>query len=110
MLQLNCLVLNDKPAHNFVIDIKDTETVDALREAIKHKLHPKFEDVPAAALVLWRDNQRITDIKDSGINAIPDCDQWLLAGNQLSKVFLDSPPDPDNLHIIVECSPTGKCE
>jgi hypothetical protein len=48
------LVLGDDPSHIFEIKIAPTESVSALKELIKEKKSPQFDDVPADYLKLWK--------------------------------------------------------
>jgi hypothetical protein len=49
-----CWVQGEDPARRFDISITSTETVSALREMIKKKTKPDFNDVRADSLKLWK--------------------------------------------------------
>ncbi|KAG2058637.1 hypothetical protein BDR06DRAFT_1004338 [Suillus hirtellus] len=53
MYKLNCIVLGDDPSHTFEIKIEPTESVSALRMAIKDAKKPHFDHVAADDLALW---------------------------------------------------------
>jgi hypothetical protein len=46
-------VQGDDPARRFPVNIASTDTVGDLREMIKKKKEPEFDDVPADSLELW---------------------------------------------------------
>ena len=53
-LNLYCWVLGDDSQHIFAVKIAGTETVIALKDAIKEKMRPAFDHIPANTLVLWK--------------------------------------------------------
>ena len=53
-LELFCWVQGDDPRHVFPLEIAETKTVGALKEAIKEKKKPAFDHVVADTLNLWR--------------------------------------------------------
>lgn len=52
-LELNCWVLGDGAQNVFAVKIPGTETVSALKEAIKDK-KPQWGSIAADSLVLWK--------------------------------------------------------
>ena len=54
ILELNCWVLGDAPRRVFPVKIASSETVGYLKEAIKEKMKPVFDDITANSLDLWK--------------------------------------------------------
>ena len=55
IITLSCLVAGENPYDNaFNVKINKTEAVSELKDAIKEKLHPKFENVTANDIKLWK--------------------------------------------------------
>ena len=54
MLNLNCWVLGDDPERVFSVKIAKSETVDALKDAIKEKKQNAFVNLDADSLDLWK--------------------------------------------------------
>jgi len=55
MISINCLVLGDDvPNHIFQVQIASTATVSALKDVIKEKREPEFDNIDADCLELWR--------------------------------------------------------
>jgi hypothetical protein len=57
-LDLNCLVLGDdiSAGHVFSVKIAKSETVGGLKDTIKDKKTPEFDDHAADCLDLWKVN------------------------------------------------------
>jgi hypothetical protein len=53
-LDLFCWVQGDSHDQAFSLKIAETETVSALKEAIKEKKKPEFDRVVASSLKLWK--------------------------------------------------------
>ena len=53
-LDLFCWVQGESHSHAFSVEIPETKTVSALREAIKEKKKVTFKNVDADALTLWK--------------------------------------------------------
>lgn len=52
-LELNCWVLGDDPNRVFAVEISSSKTVSFLKEVIKDKKKPVFDDIAADSLHLW---------------------------------------------------------
>jgi hypothetical protein len=105
-LDINCIVFGDDPSHVFTIEIEGTKNVSALKEAIKDKMRPAFDHVPAHILVLWK----VCVAVDGSLNEnLSDLDlrseQPLRPLDELSEVFLDRLARK-HLHILVQRPPT----
>ena len=56
ILELNCWILGEDVNRVFPVKIQTTESVGALRKAIKEEKKPEFDHVPADSLKLWKVN------------------------------------------------------
>lgn len=95
---------DDRPA--FSVNIQSTRTVDALKDAIKHKMTPVLNAFPARDLRLYQ-----IDLDGSNRNYIKDVKRLAQKSNQeqelnpltmLQKVITE-PPDPrrERIRILV---------
>ncbi|KAI9435242.1 hypothetical protein BJY52DRAFT_1197709 [Lactarius psammicola] len=89
-LKLNCLVLGGDRNHIFPLKIPGTETVGALRDAIKDKKKNAFHHVDADTIILWRSMKLDEDS--------------LSPTQELSEVYSD-PPLRKHVHIVVKPPP-----
>jgi hypothetical protein len=109
-LELNCLVLGDGPTHIFGVEIEDNKKVSDLKEFLKDKNKPAFDQVPAHALEVYKvsfpvDNGLDTKLKHfqpehNGDHRLSN------AVEHLKGVFGD--PVDGNLHVIVLPPPAGE--
>ena len=53
-LEIHCLVVGEDAANVFPVKISKSETVGILKEMIKEKKKPQFDDFAADTLVLWK--------------------------------------------------------
>jgi hypothetical protein len=108
ILELNCLVLGESHTHIFPVKIAGTESVGALKDAIKDKKKPAFDHVPADTLILWRVFVPDDDSLKEQLSRLDLVDESSLSPMQeLSEVFSD-PPIQRHLHIIVKPPPLGE--
>jgi len=108
-LTLFCLVDGDSAP--FPVEIESTKTVGSLKDSIKLKKTPRFDDVAADELTLWSVSIPVSDDDDDEaplyIDNILETDKKKLkATTKLSKVFGAVPED--TIHIIVQRPPPGK--
>jgi hypothetical protein len=54
MLCLNCWVLGDDPQRVFSVKIAKSETIDALKKAVKEEKKNAFFNLDADSLDLWK--------------------------------------------------------
>jgi hypothetical protein len=88
LLVLGCLVLGDDPSRIFSIKIAATETVSALRKAIKDEKKPALDHVPADTLVLWKVSIPVDKSFKANISKMDLIEEELLSSlDRLSKVF-----------------------
>ncbi|KAF9415354.1 hypothetical protein BGZ94_000118 [Podila epigama] len=114
-LTLFCLV--DGESTPFPVEIESTKTIGDLKDAIKDKKAPRFDDVAADELTLWRvsipdaDDDENDEESPVLLDSIPSKDKKKLkATHDLSDVFKETPPKK-TIHIIVQrpapaCTPT----
>jgi len=104
LLTLWCLVEGDSASNAFSIkDIPLSNTVDDLKDAIKAKKTPEFDDIAADKLTLW--HVSIPDGSATTIAALVDKTELNKPRTRLSKLFPES-PDEDT-YIIVQRPPPG---
>ncbi|KAF9407611.1 hypothetical protein BGZ94_002636 [Podila epigama] len=87
----------------FSIDIDQTKTVDHLKDAIKAKQSPDFDDITAKALTLWRVSIPVVPAnkhKPVVLNEV-DSPTELDSTDDVSEVFPDKPAKK-TIHIIVQ--------
>jgi len=106
-LDLNCWVLGDSRTCVFPIKISKSETVGALKDAIKDKNKPIFDHIPANALVLWKVSIPADSELDQNLVNLHLVDKNSLSPvDELSEVFAE-PLVRKNLHIIVRSPLAG---
>ncbi|KAG0068454.1 hypothetical protein BGZ89_004695 [Linnemannia elongata] len=107
-LTLFCLVDGESTSNAFPVGIESTKTFGDLKEFIKVKKTPEFNDIAANKLTLWRVSIPITDDDDEVpllLNNVTDKDKKKLGpATHLSKVFLDSLPEM-TINVIVQRPP-----
>jgi len=100
---LNCWVRRSDAGRIFEVKISKTETVAALKEAIRNEKPAAFRDVDADALDLYKPRNPVGEPYQENLR------QFILSVNgellgigprRLSTVFPNAPPECD-VHIIV---------
>ncbi|KAF9314604.1 hypothetical protein BG003_003982 [Podila horticola] len=61
LMRLFCLVNGEPTSNAFPVEIKSTKTIGDLKDLIKTKKTPEFDDIAADKLTLWRVTIPITD-------------------------------------------------
>ena len=99
-IKLFCLLKGNTPAvkHAFEVVIEADKSVSALKEVIKAKKAPRFDDIPADELKLWK--VEIPDDRDSEL-ADPALNDELLATRDVEDYWTEKPPKR-HIHVIVE--------
>jgi len=101
-LSLLCYVLGDDPTNIFVVDIAPSKIVAHLRDAIKAKNSPKFNDVPANTLRLWKVSIAVDSSFKERIETSNFVDEESLKPiEELSDIFPEL-PSRKHVHIVVK--------
>ncbi|KAH7055029.1 hypothetical protein BKA57DRAFT_452799, partial [Linnemannia elongata] len=104
-ISLFCLVDGEATSNAFPAEIESTKTIGDLKKLIKTEKAPRFDDVAADELTLWRVS--ISDDDDNDLPVLLDSvpeKKKLKATTRLLKVFDTELPD-DTIHIIVQRPP-----
>ncbi|KAH7028519.1 hypothetical protein BKA57DRAFT_431333 [Linnemannia elongata] len=107
-LTLFCLVDGEPTFNAFPVEIESTKTIGNLKDLIKTKKAPRFDDVAADELTLWRvsipddDNDDEIPIVLGNVNNKDK--KKLRATRGLLEVFPDKPPK-NTIHVIVQRPP-----
>jgi hypothetical protein len=101
LLHLNCLV--DGESTSFPVKIESNETIGELKKAIKTEKAPRFDDVAADELTLWRVSIPVAPKKERKNISLADVSskEELDEIDDLSDVFEERPPKK-TIHIIVQ--------
>ncbi|KAF8920977.1 hypothetical protein BGZ58_004167 [Dissophora ornata] len=101
---LFCLV--DGEANAFSVEIESTKTVDALKKLIKDEKAPRFDDVAADELTLWRVSIPVAPKNERKEISLVDVTskEELDETDDISDVFAETPPKK-TIHIIVQRPP-----
>ncbi|KAF9536709.1 hypothetical protein EC957_009924 [Mortierella hygrophila] len=106
LLTLFCLVDGDSVP--FSVDIDASKTVDHLKDAIKDKKAPEFDDIAPDKLVLWRVSIPLVpkkDRKNISLSDVPLTEE-LDETDDVSDVFPDKLPKK-TIHVIVQRPPVA---
>ena len=107
-IKLNCWIIGDDPGRIFSVRIERTESVDALKKAIKEETKPALDNVPAHNLVLWNVSIPSDDDLEEKLEKLNlDSKHALQPLIKLSSLFADQPVD-DHLNIVVNARPTSE--
>jgi hypothetical protein len=110
-LVINCLVRGDDSGRAFSVKIAKSETVGALKDAIKKKMEHACDGIDAVLLDLWKvSDSNLPDdrnLKDKISELKLDDKQPLSPMAKLSTVFSEKPED-EHLHIVVRVPPAGE--
>lgn len=85
-----------------------TDTIDDLKDAIKVKKTPKFDDIATDELTLWRVSVPViaAEKHEAVVLHTLHSKEELLPTDELSDVFKETPPKK-TIHIIVQRPPPG---
>ncbi|KAG0074343.1 hypothetical protein BGZ92_003433, partial [Podila epicladia] len=101
LITLFCLIEGESVSNAFEVEVPSTKTVSTLKKLVKSEKTPRFDDVAADELTLWRVS--ILDGSATTIAALVDKTELNKPRAQLSKLFPES-PDEDT-YIIVQRPP-----
>jgi Crinkler effector protein N-terminal domain len=107
-LTLFCLLDGEATSQAFSVDIEQTKTVDQLKKVIKTEKAPRFDDVAADELTLWRVSIPIVEEGDELPILLDNVDdkvnKKLGPATRLSKVFPEDLPE-ETIQVIVQRPP-----
>ena len=112
-LDLNCIVFGDDPSHIFPVKIANTESVGALKDAIKEKKKPIFNHVPADALDIFRVSIPVDEELDAALQSFRlehdpqnGVHHLSVPVKRLKGVF--GGPIEEHIHVLVKRPPAGE--
>ncbi|KAK3805409.1 MAG: hypothetical protein J3R72DRAFT_352700, partial [Linnemannia gamsii] len=108
-LTLFCLISGLPSSRAFEIEVSKTRTIAHLKDLIKAKQTPAFDDITVDQLNLWRVSIPIIEEDDALpilLDNVADKDNKLGPATRLSKVFPEDLPE-ETVHIIVQRPPQG---
>jgi hypothetical protein len=99
-ITLFCLVKGNTTANAFSVKINRDEPISELKDAIKAKKSPEFDNFPADRLRLWK--KEIPDDQDDLLsNLILNDEPELLATREIGDYWTEKPPKR-HIHVIVK--------
>lgn len=104
-LTLFCLVDGESASNAFPVEVESSKTIGDLKNLLKTKKAPEFDDIAADKLILW--SVSISDDDDDDLPILLGSfsdKKKLKVTAKLSKVYAMGPPE-DTIHIIVERPP-----
>jgi hypothetical protein len=104
IITIMCLVQGNSVDHVFPVDIVKSKNIGHLKDAIKEKKSPRFNDIAADELTLWQVNISIHDAEQLDLQNIKDYGAKKLMPRELATYFDELAKD--HIHIIVE-RPSG---
>jgi len=101
-ITLFCLVAGDDPVdRTFSVEISKTDTVDKLKKRIKTENSPRFDDITAQELTLWKVNIPLEKLEDfDSVTNLEASGEKLSPMRKINKVFPKGVKE-EHLHIIV---------
>ena len=108
MLTLICYVRDDDCKHAFEVEIGKAKSVSALRDAIKEKTRPKFDDIPAASLSLWKASVPIDRDLKKCVEALNLVDDDSLYSYEIVSEFFSSGLERKSVHIVIDRLHSGE--
>ncbi|KAF8924384.1 hypothetical protein BGZ58_001838, partial [Dissophora ornata] len=102
-LCLFCLVDGESTSRAFPATIQSVEIIGSLKKLIKAEKTPRFDDIAADELTLWRVSIPITDDDEEVPIMLETLDEKKKLGpaTRLSKVFSEDLPE-ETIHILVQ--------
>jgi len=110
-IELFCVVDGESASSAFPVKLSTDDSIGALKDLIKTKKTPRFDDVAADELTLWRVSIPIADDDDEvsiQFNNVATEDKKKLGpATRLSKVFSGDLPE-ETIHILVRRPPPAQ--
>ncbi|KAF8810559.1 hypothetical protein BYT27DRAFT_7091564, partial [Phlegmacium glaucopus] len=100
-----CYVSGDDSHRTFIVKINEDETVGTLKEYIKEKKRPKFDDIPADLLDLW--NKPVSSNRDlkKNVEALNLVDDDSLCPHEILSNVFPSGLEKRTVHVIINLIP-----
>lgn len=109
-MKLLCYVRGDNPRYTFIVNINEDKTVSELKDTIKEKKRPNFDDIPADSLSLWKASVPINrDLKEC-VEALNLVDEDSLYSHEILSDIFSSGLEEKSVHIIVERPNSGELQ
>jgi Crinkler effector protein N-terminal domain len=107
MLTLFCYLRGDDYRQVFPVEINKGKSASHLKEAIKEKKRPKFDDIPADSLALWKVSVKYTEDLKNEVEALNLVDgNKLRPLEELSSIFSDL--EGKRVHVIIDRPYSGE--
>ena len=108
MLKLFCYVLGEGCNNTFAVNIKEDETIGDLREAIKEEKRPKFDDILADSLTLWKASVPYSLNLKKEVEALNLVDDDSLHPPDILSEIFSSGLKSNSVHIIIDRPHSGE--
>ncbi|KAG0273623.1 hypothetical protein BGZ95_010574 [Linnemannia exigua] len=100
-ISLFCIVDGETTSNAFPVEIESIKTIGNLKDIIKAKKTPRFDDLAADELTLWRVSIPDTSLQSAiTLNALDDKTDLINPRTLISKLFPESPDD--KTYILVQ--------
>lgn len=100
-IELFCYVIGDEANDVFAIEISSSRSVAHLKDSIRDELKPRFDNIPANKLVLWKVSIPVDDNLQQNVDSYDFEENGnLMPVKRLSGLF-PQPPNPEHVHILV---------
>jgi hypothetical protein len=112
LMKLLCYVRGDESRYTFIVNINEDKTVSELRDTIKEKKSPKFDDIPADSLLLWKASVSVPINRDlrKCVEALNLVDDDSLYSHEILSDIFSSGLEEKTVHIIIERSHSGELQ
>ena len=108
MLRLLCYLRGDDRSNAFVVNIDEDEFVADLRKAIKERKSPKFNDIPANSLTLWKASVPYSLNLKKEVEALNLVDDDSLHPPDILSEIFSSGLKSNSVHIIIDRPHSGE--
>ncbi|KAG0004843.1 hypothetical protein BGZ65_012559 [Modicella reniformis] len=100
-LNLFCLFEGQSIWKTFSVDIDADEYVGCLKDAIKAKMTPEFDNIDANKLILWKVSIPFTvEEKSITMKDIEDKDKTMLLSRARLKTLFKNDPEKGNAYVV----------
>ena len=104
------LCSRDDFCYTFIINIKEDETVSPLRNAIKEKKRPEFDDIPASSLSVWKASVPVNRNLENCVEALNLVDDDALFSYEILSDIFSSDLKSKSVHIIIDRPHSGELQ